>query len=122
MKTLRRKAGVKRSPTEWKRLVEEWLSSKEPIAAFCDQRHLTHSTFYYWRAKVDPSYKLEKSTKKRTVMDGDKPGFVTVEIEKQKPAHKTVLYYPNGCSIEFHQEINPKLLQLLNEGMGLRSC
>lgn len=119
MKQVKKRSGSIKSRTEWKRLIEEWLILRGPIAKFCHDRNLTHSSFYYWRAKFDPNYKPQKADKKKEADLGTHRMFMPIEIESEKLGSKVILHYPNGCSIEFNEALTPRFLQWLNEGMGL---
>jgi hypothetical protein len=114
--------GLSKNAAEWKKLIEEWLNSKESITKFCNERRLVHASFYYWRAKFDPHYKLKPCKEKRIILDPQKITFAEVKIEPKKSICKAVLHYPNGCFIEFSEAFSPELLQLFNQAMGLNVC
>jgi hypothetical protein len=37
---------------QWHDLLTQWHQSEQSISAFCNQRHLSEPTFYYWRRKL----------------------------------------------------------------------
>ena len=47
-----RKNGHSRGAEYWRGMVEEWRRSGLKQSAYCRQRHLSYSAFYYWRRKL----------------------------------------------------------------------
>ena len=49
----------------WRTLLSEWQQSKLTVSAFCKQRNLQKTTFYYWQRKLGvvrrPSSRSEPS-------------------------------------------------------------
>jgi len=37
---------------QWHDLLTQWRQSEQSISAFCNQRHLSKPTFYYWRRNL----------------------------------------------------------------------
>jgi hypothetical protein len=37
---------------QWHDLLSQWQQSEQSISAFCNRRHLSEPTFYYWRRKL----------------------------------------------------------------------
>jgi|SRR5579864_3858525 len=37
---------------QWQALLTQWQQSEQSISAFCNRRHLSEPTFYYWRRKL----------------------------------------------------------------------
>jgi hypothetical protein len=37
---------------QWHALLTQWQQSEQTISAFCNQRHLSKSTFCYWQHKL----------------------------------------------------------------------
>jgi hypothetical protein len=37
---------------QWRDLLTQWHQSEQSISAFCNQRHLSEPSFYYWQRKL----------------------------------------------------------------------
>jgi hypothetical protein len=48
-----RKARTERGRSQWMQLLEEFNASALSVQAFCQQRELTPSNFYYWKRKLN---------------------------------------------------------------------
>lgn len=122
MRSLKNMSGEKRRRLDWEKLVQEYSSSKKSISAFCYEHHLSTAAFYYWRAKLDPNYIRSRPADKQSELVQQKPEFIAVQLSgKSESQQNATLYYPNGCYVRINESLSPRLLRLLNEGMGL-SC
>jgi putative transposase len=44
---------TRRTPHQWQQLISDWQNSGQTVAEFCQSQHVTPSSFYLWRKRLD---------------------------------------------------------------------
>lgn len=89
----------KRSREEMFPIIEEWQTSKENKKAFCKQKGIAISVFYYWQ--------------KRYIEEQGSGGFVPIRINtKGKVSRSSVIEieYPNGVLVRLPNQTLPSVV------------
>jgi hypothetical protein len=118
----RKYAGTSRQP--WKKTITAWLASKQSAKIFCSQQGLNESTFYYWRARLDPGY--QPRNKMSPLKTKEVPqAFIPMILENRQPASTKAgikFYYPNGCFIVLEAGSDLRLFQTVFEALRPSLC
>jgi len=111
------KKNISRSQSDWKALIDAWLQSGKEIETFCQEQKIATSGFYIWRKRLYPEMarKTIKSKLRSSV-------FVPIALAEENAPAALILTYPNGCQLKISGVIDPNILRMLNQGMGLPSC
>ena len=44
---------TRRTSHQWQQLINDWQHSGQTVAEFCQSQHVTPSSFYLWRKRLD---------------------------------------------------------------------
>ena len=90
----------KRSKTEMFPIVEEWQTGKENKKAFCKQKGIAISVFYYWQKRYKESQ--------------DSGGFVPIRINTKGQLSRNPVIeieYPNGVLVRLPNQTLPSIVR-----------
>jgi hypothetical protein len=108
---------IRRTPRQWKALINEWKDSGKKVAEFCREKGVQYSGFYAWRSKLYPEFD-KKLTKSQAAPDLFIPVVLT-EADVPHTQHSLILCYPNGCQLKLSSQFDVSILRLLNSAMGV---
>ncbi len=110
--------------TFWKQIITEWRLSGKDIVSFCRSKKVAVSSFYQWRGRFDPTFKIKPKEKNETA--SQQRMFVPIQIKQDKPNvvlnikhDELTIHYPNGCFVSLASNFDPQILSLLNKAMGV---
>ncbi len=99
---------------KWTRILEAWDKSSLSVAAFCRQRRVTQSTFWYWKSFL-------RNGKRRRPKPAGKATFKPVHVVGASPLKRAPLelVLASGQAIriadDFDRDVLKKLLSVLEE-------
>jgi hypothetical protein len=90
----------KRSSSEMFPIIEEWQTGKENKKAFCKQKGIAISVFYYWQKRYKESQ--------------DSGGFVPIRINTNGQVSRSSVIeitYPNGVIVRLPYQTLPSVVR-----------
>ncbi len=78
-------------------IIEEWRDSGLTKQAFCEQKGIAKSVFFYWHKK----YKEENSS----------GGFLSIEVSKPFRGSFIEIQYPNGIVVRLPGQTQPQIVK-----------
>ncbi len=72
MNTRTKRTQIRRTATQWQRLITAFESGQDTVNAFCQKNDINPSSFYQWRSKLASSVLTDKA---------DSPAFVPLQTD-----------------------------------------
>lgn len=114
---------ISKRKIDWEEILDQWQKTRQPVSSLCKELEVSKASFYYWRRRLGLRGHNKNHKKKNFI--SPKATFVPVQLCRENNNHleaEIKLYYPNGCYLRLTEACNPKLLRMVNEMMGGKTC